>query len=174
MNKRVFYSFDDLHDRHLAQMVSNIDSLEGNRPPSKQVYEAFDRLGDEGVMHWINNQVVGRQCTVVLIGALTANRAWTYYEIVESWNRGMGVVGLHIHGLELENDDLPAKGANPINQIRFDPGGDRLTSVVKSYNPTNRDRTIMLEWIEKNMILAVAEAIRIRNQYKNAKVVYSP
>ena len=42
----------------------------------------------------------GRTCTIVLVGAETANRKWINYEIVKSWDDRLGVVGIRIHGLK--------------------------------------------------------------------------
>ena len=38
----------------------------------------------------------GRSFTIVLAGSNTANRKWINYEIIKSWDDGMGVVGIHI------------------------------------------------------------------------------
>jgi hypothetical protein len=50
--------------------------------------------GDAAIENWIAHQMKGRSCTVVLVGANTANRKWINHEIVQSWDKGMGVVGI--------------------------------------------------------------------------------
>lgn len=45
----------------------------------------------EGIVskeNWIDNQLKGKSCTIVLIGAETANRKWIKYEIKKSWELG--------------------------------------------------------------------------------------
>ena len=52
------------------------------------------KAGDVAIKRWIANQMDRRTCTVVLVGTNTANRKWINYEIVKSWDDGMGVVGI--------------------------------------------------------------------------------
>ena len=123
-------------------------------------------------MHWTANQMNGRQCTIVLIGVATAHRPWTFYEIAKSWNDGMGVVGLNIHGIKDASGNFSQKGANPLDHLILEPSGAPLSSVVKTYDPTNRDEHTALDWIAVNLKLAVSEAIRIRQKQKNLRAVY--
>ena len=76
-----------------------------------------------------------RSCTIVLVGSSTANRKWIDHEIIKSWNDGMGVVGIHIHGLEDSNGSTSAIGKNPFESIQLGNSGMRLSSIVKCYNP---------------------------------------
>ena len=115
MTRRVFYSFHYHPDNWRAAMVRNIGSIEGNRPATDNGWETVKRGGDAAIKKWIADQMRYRSCTVVLVGTNTANRKWINYEIVKSWNDGMGVVGIHIHGLEDSNGNVAHRGQNPFD-----------------------------------------------------------
>ena len=106
-----------------------------------------------------------RTCTVVLVGAQTANRKWINYEIVKSWNDGKGVVGIYIHGLKNADGRISNKGANPFDSITYTHGERKrkLSSIVKCYNPTGSNSQERYNWIKKHLANAIEEAIKIRN-----------
>ena len=160
MKRRVFYSFHYEPDNWRASQVRNIGTIEGNRPATDNDWETVKRGGDVAIKRWITGQMHGRSCTVVLVGTNTANRKWINHEIVESWNQGMGVVGIRIHGLQ-GKDGLTAKmGKNPFDYIDYRQG--KLSDVVKCYNPSGRDSKEKYNWIAKHLSNAVEEAIRAR------------
>src|SRR5712692_401175 len=99
MARKVFYSFHYDNDYWRTQQVRNIGFIEGSTPVSANDWEAVKNGGDRAIEKWITNQLVGRSCTVVLVGAETANRKWVRREIIESWNSQKGVVGIRIHNL---------------------------------------------------------------------------
>ena len=105
-----------------------------------------------------------RSCTVVLVGENTANRKWINYEIVKSWNDDMGVVGMYIHGLTNSDGYTSKKGRNPFDFIDYGNRGEKLSSMVKCYNPAGRNSSERYNWIAKHLANAVEEAIRIRNE----------
>ena len=110
MARRVFYSFHYKPDNWRAGMVREIGSIEGNRPATDNDWETVKRGGDTAIKNWIANQMKDRSCTAVLVGANTANRKWINHEIVKSWDDGIGVVGIHIHGLKDSNGHISQKG----------------------------------------------------------------
>ena len=59
----------------------------------------------------------GKSCTIVLVGTNTAKRKWIDFEIRESWDQGMGVVGVHINGLKDKNGHTSVKGSNPFSHL---------------------------------------------------------
>ena len=165
MRRRVFYSFHYQADSWRAAMVRNIGSIEGNSPASDNDWEAVKRGGEAAIKRWIAGQMNYRSCTVVLVGSDTANRKWINYEIVKSWNDGMGVVGIHIHGLEDMNRQTSYKGNNPFAVITHSPSSRPLSSIVKCYDPAGRNGRERYDWISRHLANAIEEAIRIRNQY---------
>ena len=109
------------------------------------------------------DQLHGRSCTIVLVGSKTAGRKWIDYEIVESWNAGMGVVGIHIHGLKNLVGDTATKGSNPFDNISYGDKGKKLSAIVKCYTPLGSDSKEKYAWIKKQLANAVEEALKIRN-----------
>ena len=164
MIRRVFYSFHYELDNWRASTVRNIGAIEGNRPATDNAWEAVTKGGDKAIKKWISDQMHGRSCTVVLVGTHTAGRRWINHEIVKSWNDGMGVVGICIHGLKNKYEKVSSKGGSPFNAIDYGHTGKKLSSIVKCYNPTGSNSQERYEWISEHLANAVEEAIRIRKK----------
>src|ERR1700722_12823129 len=113
MARKVFFSFYYNGDGWRASQVRNMGVLEGNAPCSDNDWEQVKKGGDGAIEKWIAGQLVGRSCTVVLVGGETADRKWVIHEIVESWNARKGVVGIRIHGLKDRNGYTGSYGTNP-------------------------------------------------------------
>ena len=105
----------------------------------------------------------GRTCTVVLIGSGTANRKWINHEISQSWNKGLGVVGIHIHNLENSQQQQSSKGNNPLYYVTFKGSGNRLSTVAKTYDPPRTTGPGVYSYIADNIESWIEEAIAIRN-----------
>jgi hypothetical protein len=80
MARKVFYSFHYQPDCVRASQVRNIGIVEGNSPASDNDWESVARGGDSAIQNWIDNQLSGRTCTIVLIGKDTAGRKWIDYD----------------------------------------------------------------------------------------------
>lgn len=163
--RQVFYSFHYEPDCWRAAMVRNIGVIEGNRPAPDNDWETVRRGGDDAIKRWIKDQMRYRSCTVVLVGSNTANRKWINYEIIESWNSGMGIVGIYIHGLKNKDGYISKKGANPFDDITLGEDGLLLSSVVRCYDPQGTNSAERYGWISRYLSDAVEEAIRIRNNH---------
>ena len=100
MARRTFFSFHYTPDNWRVAQVRNMGMVAGNRPMSDSEWETVTKGGSAAIEKWISGQMHRRSCTVVLVGSNTAFRKWIDYEIITSWNDKMGVVGIHIHGLE--------------------------------------------------------------------------
>ncbi|HDZ8840937.1 TIR domain-containing protein [Aeromonas dhakensis] len=164
MTRKVFYSFHFVPDVTRVSQVRNIGSLEANKPASDNDWETVKSGKDSAIKKWIADQMKGRTCTVVLVGEETANRKWINHEIVESWNKGMGVVGIYIHGLKNMNGNIANKGANPFDYITYGSEGKKLSSIVKCYNPQGTNSKERYAWISEHLENAVEEAIKIRKE----------
>lgn len=162
MARRVFYSFHYVPDNWRASTVRSIGAIEGNRPAADNDWETITKGGDDAIKRWIAGQLNGRSCTVVLVGSDTANRKWINYEIVQSWNDGMGVVGIRIHGLKNSKGEVSTMGNNPFEYITHGVTKKPLSTIVKCYNPTGSDSQQRYDWIKTNLANAVEEAITIR------------
>jgi hypothetical protein len=161
--RKVFYSFHYKPDCWRVGTVRNIGAIEDNPAASDNDWESVTKRGDDAIENWIASQMAGRTCTVVLVGAETANRKWINHEIVKSWNDGLGVVGIRIHGLKNAAQETSSMGGNPFDHVQHNSSGKLLSSIVKCYDPpgyTSQDR---YAWIKANLPNAVEEAIRIRS-----------
>ena len=163
MARRSFFSFHYKPDASRAAQVRNMGMVDGNKPVSDNDWETITKGGDAKIKKWIADQLDGRSCTIVLVGSRTAGRKWINYEIIESWTDGMGVVGIHIHGLKNLDVETAAKGSNPFDNIPYGDKGKKLSSIVKCYTPSGYDSKEKYAWIKKNLVAAVEEAIEIRN-----------
>ena len=162
MKRRVFYSFHYKPDSVRAGQVRNIGTIEGNRPATDNGWEEVKKGGENAIKKWISDQMHGRSCTVVLVGENTANRKWINHEIVKSWDDGMGVVGIRIHGLQDFAKKTSKIGPNPFDFIKHGKSGKKLSTIVKCYNPTGSTSQDRYDWIAKHLANAVEEAIKIR------------
>lgn len=165
MARKCFYSFHYEPDSWRASIVRNIGAIEGNQPASDNDWEsvASGANQDEKIKRWIANQMRGRTCTIVLVGQATAGRKWINHEIIQSWNDGLGVVGIRIHGLKDRQGATASMGENPFDKITHGGTKNPLSTLVKCYNPAGSTSQERYAWISKHLSNAVEEAIRIRN-----------
>jgi hypothetical protein len=103
----------------------------------------------------------GRSCTVVLVGTHTADRKWINHEIIESWNNGMGLVGIRIHGLLNNGGYISDKGENPFDYITYN--NQKFSSIFRCYDPVGSNSKERYAWISGNLANLVEEAIKIRD-----------
>ena len=163
MAKKAFYSFHYKPDNWRAAQVRNIGAIEGNAPASDNTWESITNQGDAAIKRWIASQMQGRPCTIVLIGRNTAGRKWINYEIEKAWNDGKGVVGIYVHKLKNRLGNQATKGSNPFSS--FTVGSQKLSSIVKAYDPPGASSTSAYNHIAANLESWVDEAIAIRKQY---------
>jgi antiphage defense system Thoeris ThsB-like protein len=164
MPRSVFYSFHFKRDVHRVAQIRSIGAIEGNAPANDNDWHTVTKSGDAAIEKWIAAQMQGRSCTVVLVGTETAKRKWINHEIVESWKKGLGIVGIHIHGIKSLDGYTSSKGANPFDS--FTLGQQRLSSIVKCYDPQGADSKQCYDWVCKHLGNAIEEAISIRKQHK--------
>ena len=151
MVRRVFYSFHYDLDNSRVQQIMNIGAIEGSKSATPQDWESVKRGGEDAIKRWINSQLDGKSCTIVLIGKETAERKFVRYEIEKSWKDGKGLFGIHIHNLKDLSGRQSVKGANPFDTFSF--GSSSFASVVPVYDPNSWDayndiRTNLASWIE--------------------------
>jgi hypothetical protein len=137
MARKVFFSFHYLADGWRVSQVRNMHALEDNCPVSDNDWETIKKGGDLAIKRWINGQIFGRSCAVVLVGASTANRKWINYEIERAWSEGKGVVGVRIHGLKDRQGNTSSAGANPFDYVSHPTTNRRLSEYVKLHDPTS-------------------------------------
>lgn len=162
MPRKVFYSFHFSQDNWRASQVRNIGAFEGNQPATDNEWESIKRGGDAQIQRWIDNQLQGCSCTIILIGSDTANRKWINYEIIKSWNSGKGILGLHIHRLKNQYGFQGAKGQNPLDLITLGSDPIPLSSVTQTYDPPCLDSSHAYEYIKQHLALWIERAITTR------------
>jgi len=162
MARKCFYSFHYIPDSVRASQVRNIGTVEGNQPAKDNDWETVVGGGDASIKNWIAKQMEGRTCAVILVGQNTANRKWINHEIIQAWDKGLGVVGIRIHGLQNFDGVTASAGDNPFDFVTHGPTKKKLSSIVKCYNPAGDNSKDRYAWISTHLANAVEEAIRIR------------
>lgn len=158
MARHVFHSFHYDQDCTRVNQVRHIGFIEGNRSAHPNEWEQIMRT-DAGVERWIEDQLYGRSCTIVLIGSFTASRPWVRYEIGRSWDLGKGVFGIHIHNLKDLDGYQSPKGPNPFSYV------GNLGSVVPVYDPPYWDSKDVYAFIANHIEGWIDHAIELRNRY---------
>ena len=151
--RRVFYSFHYDNDVFRVQQIRNMGVIDGDEPVSKNDWETVKKDGDEAIKKWIDKNMDGKSCVVVLIGEDTHKRPWVKHEIVKAWNEERGLVGIYIHNLKDPKTGTCSKGINPFEQFTCD-NGKKLSDYVRCYNPKSTDayndiKANIADWIEK-------------------------
>ena len=67
------------------------------------------------IINGLNNTSV----TSILIGSETANRRWVNYEIIKSFERGNGILAIHINRIRNKHQVISARGLNPFDRLGF-------------------------------------------------------
>jgi hypothetical protein len=165
MPRKVFFSFHYVPDNWRASQVRNMGLIEGSAVATDNDWETVKRGGEAAIQRWIDGQIDGRSCGVVLIGSGTAGRKWINYEIIKCWNEGKGLVGVHIHSLKDRLQQQSAKGANPFHGITLKNGTVAMSSVVKAYDPPYAASTDVYNYISSNLEAWIEEAIKTRVNY---------
>ncbi|MDR3258398.1 MAG: TIR domain-containing protein [Fusobacteriaceae bacterium] len=136
--RRVFYSFHYKKDVMRASIIRNIGVIEGNSIVSDNDWEKVKIGGDTAIERWIDDNMNGCSCLVVLIGEDTAKRKWVKYEIEKAWNDGKGVVGIYIHNIiRYDASGYCHQGNNPFDNSFFNR--KRLSSYIQCFNPKDDD-----------------------------------
>lgn len=165
--RRVFYSFHYQPDSWRASQVRNIGVVEGNQPASDNDWETVKGGGDAEIKRWIDNQMRGRSCTVVLVGSSTAARKWINYEIHKSLENNMGLVGIHIHGLKDKSGSTSPSGSNPFDSIMVRRENTlslptTLSLYVNCYHPQGNNSRDKYNWIKGNISEIIEKSISQR------------
>ena len=160
MVRRVFFSFHYKPDSWRASKVRNIGKLEGNSPASDNDWETITKGGDAAIKRWIDTQMYGRSCVVVLVGTNTANRKWINYEIKKAWETDKGLVGIYINKLTDVKGNTANKGENPFSYFTVD--GMPMTQLVKCHTPSGITSTDVYREISNNIGSWIETAVAAR------------
>lgn len=111
MARHVFFSFHYQHDITRVNVVRN---------------------------HWVtklNGKEAGywdASLTAVLAGARTARRKWVTYEIVQSHDRGNGIICVYINRIKNLRGLTDTRGRNPLDDVYIEED-DRCTHLSEVY-----------------------------------------
>jgi hypothetical protein len=165
MTRRVFYSFDYERDWFRIQQVKQMGVLGGQPLLTSNRWEEVTGGSDRGIKRWIDEQMEGKSCVVVLIGRRTAEREWVQYEIKKAWREGRALVGVFIHNLQDQNKRQSAKGTNPFRHSLVGPRKIGMNLVVPVHDPPYTRSRSVYKHIAASLEAWVEEAISIRDRF---------
>lgn len=166
MARSVFFSFHYDRDSWRVQQVKNMGVLDGQPILSSNDWEEVKKGGDTAIQKWIDDEMSGKSCLVILAGAKTAGRKWVEYEIKKAWGAKKGVVVVYIHNLKNYAEEQDTKGANPLTGWTLCDGAKNLSSVAKAYDPPYSTSSNVYAHIKDHLEEWVDEAIDIRKNFK--------
>ncbi|MBE1508542.1 TIR domain-containing protein [Rhizobium viscosum] len=161
MARRTFLSFCYQDDHWRVQQVKNMGVVEEQPLLSANKWEEIEDQGDAAIEQWIDDNMKGKSCLIVLIGERTAKRKWVKYEIKKAFNDGKGVLGVYIHNLKDSDGNQAAKGQNPFDA--FKSGDEPLSKWAKVYNPPYTTSSNVYDYIKDNLADWVEKAIELRS-----------
>ena len=164
MTRRVFYSFHYDLDNWRVQTVKNIGQIESEPVLHSNQWEEVWRGGEAAVKRWIDRQMEGKSCLVVLVGSQTASRPWVKYEIEKAWSDGRGVLGVRIHKLLDRTSRTSVSGSNPFDNLRL--GAGFMSRVAPLKDPAGSDSKAVYASISTNIENWIEEAITARKIFR--------
>ncbi len=162
MARRVFFSFHFDNDFWRTQQVRNMNALEGQPLCTPNAWEEVKRKGKDSIEQWIDDNMSGKSCVVVLVAAQTAERPWVRREIVKGWDAGKGVVAIRVHKLLNSNGYAASAGDNPLDRINYGSTGNKLSAIAPIYSPAGADSKAAYATIKDNIEDWIEKAIAIR------------
>ncbi|WP_071656195.1 TIR domain-containing protein [Mangrovactinospora gilvigrisea] len=166
MPRYVFHTFHYQRDFWRVQTIKQIGSLERQKILNSNEWEEVKRQGDAAIQRWIDGQMQGKSCDIVLIGSQTAGRKWINYEILKAWHDGKGVLGVYIHNLKDQSGFTSPRGVNPFSSLTVKANGQTISldKLVPVYDPGYSSGTAYAE-IAENLESWVEDAIKLRKHW---------
>jgi len=156
MTRRLFFSFDYDRDIMRANQVRNSWVTQDREAAGfwdASLWEEAKKKGKAAIRRMIDEGLESTSVTAVLIGAETSKSEWVLYEIEKSYERGNGLLGVHIHMLEdiSRSGRTDRKGSPDFGKIGEDRYGNGVYFPGKygiyDYKPTGYAK--LGEWVEK-------------------------
>jgi len=160
MARKCFLSFYYKEDSWRVQQIKNIGSIEEQPLLSANKWEEIEKKGDDAIKQWIENNMHGKECLIVLVGTNTSGRRWVKHEIRRACEKGIGVFGIYIHNLKDTAGNQSTKGTDPFQNVVVD--GKSITSYARMYDPPFSTSTNVYDHIKENIAGWVESAIRLR------------
>jgi hypothetical protein len=112
------------------------------------IWEKEKTQGASAIMKLIENGLNKTSVTTILIGEATAHRRWVNYEIVKSFERGNGILGVYINRIRGKDQAISARGLNPFDSLAFQISDDGKK--IRFYELINRKWVVYAELPEIN------------------------
>jgi len=162
MSRHVFYSLDYDADRSRVELVRNLARLQANPEAKPNEWATITRSGDFAIKRWLEQQLRGRSCMIVLIGADTASRPGVRHEIARARQLQLGLLGVHVHGLADAKGKQSTKGPSPFEAQ--DAEGSQAAAVAVYDPPETESKQVyrfiadhLEAWVEKAVASRVAK-----------------
>ena len=117
------------------------------------IWEKEKSKGPTVIKNLIETGLKKTSVTTVLIGDETADRRWVKYEIVKSFEKGNGILGIHINRIRGKDQAISSRGLNPLDRLAFQISEDGKK--IRFYELLNR------KWV------AFADLPEINNKKSN-------
>ena len=136
MARQVYFSFHYQRDIQRANVVRNSQNIRAEDEEvgyyDHSLWEEAQTKGDTAIKALIDSGLSGASVTAVLIGAETYQRKWVLYEIAESHNAGMGLLGVNLNNIPTWDGSTEMSGPNPFEQLSVPTvlGGSKLLSSI--------------------------------------------
>lgn len=88
------------------------------------IWENEKSKGSAAIKALIEEGLNRTSVTALLIGDNTYDRRWVKYEIVKSFERGNGIIAIHINRIRGKNQKISARGLNPLDRLAFEVSND--------------------------------------------------
>lgn len=160
MARKTFLSFHYKDDNWRVSQIKQMGVIEEQPLLSANKWEEVEDAGEAAIKKWIDENLSGKSCLIVLIGARTAGRKWVKYEITEAWNAKKGILGVYVHNLKDADGKQSSKGSNPFSS--FNVGDKSMADLVKTYDPPYSSSTDVYSYIKDNLASWVETAIAAR------------
>jgi hypothetical protein len=160
MSRHVFYSLHYDADRARAELIRKLAGLQPNLEAQASEWARIKQSGDFAVKRWLEQQLRGRSCMVVLVGAATASRPWVKYEIERAWELKLGLLGVHIHNLKDAQGKQSARGESPFEQTACRLG--ERAALIRTYDPPETDSKLAYRFIADHLEKWVEHAVATR------------
>ena len=151
--RKVFFSFHYKNDNWRVSQVKNIGKVSNNNVLNANNWEKVKRKGEGAIKEWIDDNMIGCSCVIVLIGKKTANRKWVNYEIEQAYKKDKGLIGVYINKLKDKDGKQDDEGSNPFDTFTVGMEGrkKKLSTIIKTYKSSYLDSNNVYSYIEDNI-----------------------
>ena len=161
MARKVFFSFHYKPDHWRASQVRQKGAIEGEAPVSDDDWEKVTKGGDPAIEKWIDGQISGKSCAVVLLGADTAGRKWIEHGICKARNEKKAYLEFTSTNSRITTRSSQRRPP-PFDLITFGTNRSKLSTVVQAYDPPYSDSTEVYAYTRKHLSDWVEDAITTR------------